>query len=132
MEEASSWETQEDRHPSTLISIINMIELPERMGKLEEARPLGSHTSLQGVVVCCTIVFLAHRVQRVCHWHVAQPTARSVVRPGQNKHNSLVTDLLAKMTQAVLPATILKEWAAPSQRGVVVGAIGPAIGLAGR
>ena len=94
MEEASSWETQEDRHPSTLISIINMIELPERMGKLEEARPLGSHTSLQGVVVCCTIVFLAHRVQRVCHWHVAQPTARSVVRPGQNKHNSLVTDLL--------------------------------------
>jgi len=40
MEEASSWETQEDRHPSTLISIINMIELPERMGKLEEARPL--------------------------------------------------------------------------------------------
>ena len=40
MEEASSWETQEDRHPSTLISIINMSELPERMGKLEEARPL--------------------------------------------------------------------------------------------
>ena len=40
MEEASSWETQEDGHPSTLISIINMSELPERMGKLEDARPL--------------------------------------------------------------------------------------------
>ena len=40
MEEASSWETQDDRHPDTLLSIGKMCELPERMAKLEEARPV--------------------------------------------------------------------------------------------